>query len=437
MVSLKVLFGMFFLCSPLSMWTIELPRSNHILIIREETCATCQKMSPIIDEAQKLFKDFVNFEIINSTQAREKGFNVENFPTIMFYQHDNLEHTSSGFDPYLLTTISEVFNLFINPVTDKIIAQSLIFPLDVVIIGSGPAGIAATTYAARNEMNYLTITGEYPGGTIMSVHELNNWPGNVGIAGNYLGQKLLSDAAEYDALFVYDHVVDVNYEHEIYTLTTALRKTIKARALLIATGTTHIVPEISGIEAYLGKNVAVCSVCDAGSYKNKSVVIYGNTDKAVEHIDDLAELVKNIMLIIPEKIINQKIINAAKHYNNILIYIDWKIFDIEGDGDLLTGITLCHNVTGEYITIDIDGVFLALGQRPQADIITELVACDDHGFILINKNYQCYEAHDFSKQAVGIFAAGDVVNPMLKQAIIASAQGLSAIIAIKEWLHTL
>jgi thioredoxin reductase/thiol-disulfide isomerase/thioredoxin len=425
--------------SELASYPVITYQGNCIFVIKQDACSTCQRMAPLIEEAQKQFAGTVRFEIIESHQAQNHGFSVTTFPAIIYYQHGKPIYATGGYDPYFIPTIQELFAIFINPNNHQIITESTLTPLDVVIIGSGPAGLSATAYAARNQLRSITLTGEHPGGTIMQLQQINNWPGMAAVTGSYIAKLLLEDSLHLGAHLVYDTACEIVANEHHYLITTKLGNTIKTHTILFAMGTTHILPEVVNIENYLGKNVAICAACDAGSYKDKSVIIYGNDQEASHHLRNLSPMAQHITLIIPEASINPTIAQAAQECRTSLeIIINWHMQTLIGTEEKVNTITIVHTSNpDEQRTMATDGLFIALGLKPNTALGKNLVTIDDRGFIQIDNHYACTSINSpQSSSPHGLFAAGDIANPGLKQAIIASAQGLNAMVHIQEYLQS-
>jgi thioredoxin reductase (NADPH) len=418
----------------------EIPyQGNCIFVIKQDSCSSCQRMAPLIEEAQRQFADTVRFDVIDATQAQSQGFIATTFPTIIYYQQGKAIYATGGYDPYLIPTIQELFAIFVNPGSQQLMTASTRIPLDVVIIGSGPSGLAATAYAARNQLRGVTLTGEYPGGTIMRLQQINNWPGMAAITGNYLGKLLLEDALSLGAHLVYDTACEIMPNEHYYSITTKLGKMIKTRTILFAMGTTHILPQVPTIKQYLGKNIAICAACDAGSYKNKSVIIYGNDQEACHHVRNLSPMTQHLTLIVPEASINPAIAQTVQEcLVTPEIMINWRIQALSGTGEKVSAITIVNNSSpDEQRTLAMDGLFIALGLRPNTTLCQHLITIDDRGFIQIDDHYACTRIDQLQNcLPCGLFAAGDIANQSLKQAVIASAQGLNAMVHIQEYLQT-
>ena len=299
---------------------------------------------------------------------------------------------------------------------------------DLIIIGSGPAGLAAAVYAQRAKLDTLVVEkAMVSGGQVLTTYEVDNYPGLPGIGGYDLGIKFREHADRLGARFVEDEVLNIQdggkgaikrvvCEHETY----------EARALILATGAVHRKLGIPGEEELAGAGVSYCATCDGAFFRNKVTAVVGGGDVAVEDAIFLARMCSKVYLIH-----RRNELRAAKSLQENLLSLDnveviWDTVadSINGDG-MVKSLSLTNVKNGQKRELDVQGVFIAVGITPESRAFEGLVDMD-HGYIRAGE--------DTVTSAPGIFAAGDVRTKPLRQIITAAADGANAITSVERYL---
>lgn len=296
----------------------------------------------------------------------------------------------------------------------------------VIIIGSGPAGYTAAIYASRDNLDPLLIRGFQAGGQLMLTSEVENFPGFSSILGPDLMQKMYEHVKSLKCRTVDDDVTAVNlnvYPYEV----SAVDKKYTAYSIIIASGANAKWLGLENEKKLIGKGVSGCATCDGFFFKNKSVVVVGGGDSAMEDASYLSSMVKNVTIIHrrdefrASKIMQDRVLSNKK----IKVVWDTEVTDILGS-DKVSGVELKNAKTGEKSALKIDGVFIAIGHAPNTGLFKGQLDLDDQGYLKV---------HDFTKCSKdGIFAAGDVQDRHYKQAVIAAGWGSMAAIDAREFL---
>lgn len=299
----------------------------------------------------------------------------------------------------------------------------------LIIIGSGPAGLTAGIFGARAQLRPLILEGNHAGGHLISTTYVNNWPGEQSILGPDLIDNIRNHAKDSGCIFVPETAIQISLGKKLFTIITDEGNVLKARSLIIASGSIPLRLSCKGEEEYWGRGVSVCVTCDGPLYRDKDVIVVGGGDTAMEYASVLAKYVKSITIIqnlealtasapMQERILNNQIIKN--------IYYTSSLDAIHGDEEGVIGATIINLITGETEMINANGIFLAIGHKPATAFLKELIELDRFGFIKIN---------EFIKTSVeGIFAAGDVICPLYKQAACAAGTGCMAALAAERYL---
>ncbi len=305
---------------------------------------------------------------------------------------------------------------------------------EVVVLGGGPGALTSALYLGRFGLRPVVIEGGLPGGLISQSHLVQNWPGEAGISGLQLIEKLHSQAEENGSVFLAEEVIDVDFSKRPYTFTTRdllhpekVRK-IVASFCIIAMGTRPNRLGVPGEEDYWGKGVANCAVCDGPLYQDKVVAIIGGGDAALLEADYLSEIASKVYIFIRkdsfrsrEEQRKKKIVDRP----NVEVRYLTTIKEIGGNKDQVTHVIVKNQ--GKEEKIPLDGIFLAIGATPNSHIFEKKLALDPKGFIQVGR--------DLQTSVPGVYAIGDIIDPIYKQAISAAGDGAKAAIsAHKEWL---
>ena len=299
---------------------------------------------------------------------------------------------------------------------------------DLIIIGSGPAGLAAAVYAQRAKLDTLVVEkAMVSGGQVLTTYEVDNYPGLPGIGGYDLGIKFREHADRLGARFVEDEVLNIQDGGKGAIKGVVCQgNTYEARSLILATGAVHRKLGVPGEEELAGAGVSYCATCDGALFRNKVTAVIGGGDVAVEDAIFLARMCSKVYLIH-----RRNELRAAKSLQENLLSLDnveviWDTVadSINGDG-MVKSLSLTNVKNGQKRELDVQGVFIAVGITPESRAFEGLVDMD-HGYIRAGE--------DTVTSAPGIFAAGDVRTKPLRQIITAAADGANAITSVERYL---
>ena len=299
---------------------------------------------------------------------------------------------------------------------------------DLIIIGSGPAGLAAAVYAQRAKLDTLVVEkAMVSGGQVLTTYEVDNYPGLPGIGGYDLGIKFREHADRLGARFVEDEVLNIQDGGKGAIKGVVCQgNTYEARSLILATGAVHRKLGVPGEEELSGAGVSYCATCDGAFFRNKVTAVIGGGDVAVEDAIFLARMCSKVYLIH-----RRNELRAAKSLQENLLSLDnveviWDTVadSINGDG-MVKSLSLTNVKNGQKRELDVQGVFIAVGITPESRAFEGLVDMD-HGYIRAGE--------DTVTSAPGIFAAGDVRTKPLRQIITAAADGANAITSVERYL---
>jgi thioredoxin reductase (NADPH) len=302
---------------------------------------------------------------------------------------------------------------------------------DVIIIGSGPAGLAAAIYAKRAELDVIVIEkASLSGGQIINTYEVDNYPGTPGISGFELSTKFREHADKLDTTFINGEVTDFELEGEIKVITLEDGTKYKGKSVIIASGGAPRHLGAEGEEKLSGMGESYCATCDGAFFKNKVVAVVGGGDVAVEDAIFLARLCKQVYVIHRRDQFraSKSITSKLLALENVTILWDSVVENITGD-DRVEAIEVKNVKTNQKETLNVAGVFIAVGYLPNSDIYKKIVATDEAGYIMAGENCET--------NIPGIFAAGDIRTKDLRQIITAAADGANAITAVEKYLNNL
>ncbi|MDZ7586136.1 MAG: thioredoxin-disulfide reductase [Patescibacteria group bacterium] len=294
----------------------------------------------------------------------------------------------------------------------------------LIIIGSGPAGYTAGIYAGRAELKPLMFTGETYGGQLMNTTLVENWPGaKDGVMGPQLMQDFREQAQKFGTKMIDKKVTKVDFRLRPFKIW-AGEEEFAAESVILATGAESIKLNIPGEERLLGRGVATCAVCDAPFYKDKKTVVVGGGDAAIEEAMALTKFAKEVVLVVRRDALRASKIMQARVMNNPKIKILWQteLKEIKGKERVE------EVVLADGTTMKTDGVFLAIGHRPASEIFKGQLDLDEKGYIKVLQTMT---------SAVGVFAAGDVVDFRYRQAVTAAGMGCQAAIDAEKYLEKL
>ncbi|WP_312570726.1 thioredoxin-disulfide reductase [Stutzerimonas balearica] len=305
----------------------------------------------------------------------------------------------------------------------------------LIILGSGPAGYTAAVYAARANLKPLVITGIQPGGQLTTTTEVDNWPGDVeGLTGPALMERMQKHAERFDTQILFDHIHTAELQQRPFTLK-GDSGTYTCDALIIATGASAQYLGLPSEEAFAGRGVSACATCDGFFYRNQVVAVVGGGNTAVEEALYLSNIAKEVHLIHrrdklrSEKILQDKIMEKAAN-GNIRLHWNHTLEEVLGDDSGVTGVRLKHTLTGEEARLDLAGVFIAIGHKPNTDLFAGQLAMRD-GYLSVKGGS---EGDATATSIAGVFAAGDVADHVYRQAITSAGAGCMAALDAEKFL---
>ena len=305
----------------------------------------------------------------------------------------------------------------------------------LIILGSGPAGYTAAVYAARANLKPLMITGIQPGGQLTTTTEVDNWPGDVeGLTGPDLMVRMQKHAERFDTEIVFDHIHTAELQQRPITLR-GDSGVYTCDALIIATGASAEYLGLPSEEAFAGRGVSACATCDGFFYRNQVVAVIGGGNTAVEEALYLSNIAKEVHLIHrrdklrSEKILQDKIMDKATN-GNIRLHWNHTLEEVLGDASGVTGVRLKCTLTGEENQLDLAGVFIAIGHKPNTDLFQGQLEMKD-GYLKVKGGG---EGDATSTSIPGVFAAGDVADHVYRQAITSAGAGCMAALDAEKYL---
>lgn len=301
----------------------------------------------------------------------------------------------------------------------------------LIIIGSGPAGLTAAIYAARANLKPIVLDGTQPGGQLTGTTAVENWPGEKQILGPTLMINMREQAQALGATFISGSVVELDVSKKPFTLTTSKDTVFKTQALIVATGASPVRLGCPGEDTYWARGVSTCAVCDGAFYKDKKVVIVGGGDTAMEDALFLSKFTSDITIVHIKKALTASYVLAQRVLALPTVHIIYEstVERIEGDGTQVTGVVITNVVTGVTTSVEASGVFIAIGLKPNTQVFKGKLDMNSYGYLLVK---------DHTKTSVeGVFAAGDVFDDRYRQAITAAGSGCQAALDAQRYLDSL
>lgn len=307
----------------------------------------------------------------------------------------------------------------------------------LVILGSGPAGYTAAVYAARANLNPVVITGMQQGGQLTTTTEVENWPGGpADLQGPDLMVQMQQHAERFDTQIIFDHIDEVDLSRPPFTLKGS--NTYTCDALIVATGASAQYLGLPSEQAYQGRGVSACATCDGFFYRDQKVAVVGGGNTAVEEALYLSNICTEVTLIHrrdtlkSEKILQDRLFAKAKE-GKIRLLWNRKLEEVLGDEKGVNALRLSNTLDGSAETIDVAGVFIAIGHKPNTDIFAGQL--DMHnGYIVVKSGLH---GNATATSVPGVFAAGDVSDHIYRQAITSAGSGCMAALDAERYLDNL
>ena len=298
---------------------------------------------------------------------------------------------------------------------------------DLIIIGSGPAGMSAAIYATRAKLDFIIIEQNFMGGgQVVNTYEIDNYPGLPGISGPDLSMKIQEHAQNLGAEFVTETVTELDLGGEVKKVTTDMG-TYEARTVILAMGAEHRKLGVPGEDTYAGMGVSYCATCDGAFYRNKDTAVVGGGDVAVEDAIFLARLCRKVYVVHRRdelraaKILQERLFAMP----NVEMVWDSTLKSIEGDGQVRSIVTACKK-DGSERAIPVDGVFIAVGIQPISGLVSGKLDLDQGGYVIADETG--------ATSLPGVFVAGDLRKKQLRQIITACADGANAVTSVQDYL---
>ncbi len=306
----------------------------------------------------------------------------------------------------------------------------------LLILGSGPAGYTAAVYAARANLNPVLVTGMQQGGQLTTTTEVDNWPGgSEGLTGPALMQQMLEHAERFDTEVIFDHINETDLSQRPFTLK-GDSATYTCDALIIATGASAMYLGLESEENFKGRGVSGCATCDGFFYKGQKVGVVGGGNTAVEEALYLSNIAEHVTLIHrrdtfrAEKILVNQLMEKVEN-GNISLETFHEVDEVLGDNSGVTGVRIKNSQDGSTKELDLTGLFIAIGHKPNTGMFDGQLELD-HGYIVTKKGG---EGNATATSVEGVYAAGDVADPIYKQAITSAGSGCMAALDAERYLE--
>ena len=298
---------------------------------------------------------------------------------------------------------------------------------DVIIIGAGPAGYTAGIYCSRARHDTILISGLLPGGQLMNTTDVENYPGfDEGIMGPDLMQIMRKQTENMGTKIIDDVVTNVDFSQNPFKVSTASTN-FEAKTVIVCTGATPRKIGIEGEQTFAGKGVSYCATCDGAFFRDQELAVVGGGDSCMEEATFLTKFASKVHIIHRREEFRASKIMQERALNNEKITVHWNstISDINGD-QKVQQVILKNTKTGEDTSVDMAGVFVAIGHEPNTELFKDQLELDENGYIVLNKNTQT--------SVDGVFSAGDVHDHRYRQAVTAAGYGCMAAIDVDKYL---
>ncbi|MDH1882261.1 thioredoxin-disulfide reductase [Empedobacter falsenii] len=302
---------------------------------------------------------------------------------------------------------------------------------DVIIIGSGPAGYTAGIYAARANMNPLILTGMEPGGQLTTTTDVENFPGYPeAVTGPELMADLQKQAERFGTEIKYEYVTEVTFgekEGDVHTVKSN-NGTYQARSIIISTGATAKYLGLDDETKYAGSGVSACATCDGFFYRGKDVAVVGGGDTAAEEATYLSKLCNKVYLLVrkEEMRASKAMQDRVANTHNLEVLYNHELIGLEGN-NVVEKAKIINNITNEEKELIVDGVFIAIGHKPNTELFQGKLDMDETGYLIT-------QDRSYKTNVPGVFAAGDVQDSVYRQAITAAGSGCAAALDAERYV---
>lgn len=301
---------------------------------------------------------------------------------------------------------------------------------DVVIIGSGPAGLTAALYSARADLNPIVFEGPEPGGQLMQTTDVENYPGYPeGVMGPKMMQDFREQAERFGADCRYGMVTDIDFNSRPYRLEVDEETEIFAKAIIVSTGASAKWLQLPSEQLLRGKGVSACATCDGAFFRNEHVVVVGGGDTAMEEATFLTKFASKVTVLHRRDELRASKAMQTRAFNDKKIEFMWntELHEVLGS-KVVAGVKVIDKKTDEITTLDdVTGVFVAIGHKPNTDLFKDVLTMDDVGYIQT-------KGQSAKTDLEGIFASGDAMDPIYRQAVTAAGTGCRAALDAERFL---
>lgn len=300
----------------------------------------------------------------------------------------------------------------------------------VVIIGSGPAGLAAAIYTSRGSLNPLVVAGREAGGQLMLTTDVDDYPGfPEGIQGPDLMNKMRKQAERFETKFISEDVLSVDFSAKPFVIATESQE-LKANSVILATGASAMWLGLESEQRLRGKGVSACAVCDGLFFKGKNVIVVGGGDTAMREAQHLSKACNKVIVVHrrAEFRAQSALQNLLESKDNVEFLFNSEIIEVIGENNV-TGVKIKNTQSGEISEMPIDGVFVAIGHKPNTDFLKGQLDLDAKGYIVVKD--------ETLTSVEGVFVAGDVADAKYRQAATAVGSGTKAALDVEEYLENI
>lgn len=297
---------------------------------------------------------------------------------------------------------------------------------DIIIVGGGPAALTAALYAGRAGLDALMLEKQYEGGQIVTTNEVENYPGFRSIAGSELANTMYEHAKNFGGIMKYEEVIDIKIDGDIKKVITSA-ETYESKVVILSMGAQPKKLGIDREDEFIGKGVSYCATCDGGFYRKKVVAVIGGGDTAVEDALHLSRLAEKVYVIVRKDSLRANKSAQKKLFETDNVEIIWNsvVTKLKGE-EILSGFEITNNKDDKVDYLEVNGIFVAIGSSPSAELVKDLVALDKNGYIIADES--CKTNVD------GIFAIGDIRTKEVRQVLTAAADGAVSIYGAEKYL---
>lgn len=404
----------------------------HIEIYSKDWCTYCAQAKALLNARGLAFEEIdITDDTQREAEMRQRS-GRRSVPQIFI----DSQHIGGYDDLAAAASTGELDVLVATEADAHAAGESASRHFELLILGSGPAGYSAALYAARANLRPGLITGLDQGGQLMTTTEVENWPGAAAdLQGPALMDALRSHVERFDAILIADHITHVDLNVRPFRLS-GERNRYSADALIIATGASARYLGLPSEAAFKGRGVSACATCDGFFYRDQPVVVVGGGNTAVEEALYLANVASHVTLVHrrdalrAEKILQHRLF-ARVAEGKVSIQWEQELVEVLGDDSGVTGVTLRHTQTGDNTVVKVPGVFIAIGRDPGTELFAEQMERDS-GYLVTAGGL---DGRATATSIPGVFAAGDVADPVYRQAVTSAATGAMAALDAERYLN--